>query len=74
MTTQGERRITVTNREPMFHPIEILDLGSIQVIAGMSGVEAKRQNWRAKADNGGELPGQSNDSANLLGPQEVFEL
>jgi len=43
----------VTVREPILHPVAIDDLRPTQITVGMREVEAKRKEWRAKADDKG---------------------
>jgi hypothetical protein len=60
----------VTVREPILHPVAIDDLRPTQITVGMREVEAKRKEWRAKADEkGGEFLGQHMIPV-ILGPKD----
>ena len=46
-------------REPVLHPVAIADLHPTQITVGLREVDAKRKEWRAKADKeGGEFLGK----------------
>jgi hypothetical protein len=58
------------NREPLLHPIDILDLRPTQITVGMREVEAKRKAWRLKeGDKGAEFLGQHMIPV-ILGPKD----
>ena len=62
----------VTVREPILHPVAIDDLRPTQITVGMREVEAKRKEWRAKADEkGGEFLGQHMIPV-ILGPKDRY--
>lgn len=55
-------------REPVLHPVAIADLHPTQITVGLREVDAKRKQWRAKADQeGGEYLGKHTIPV-ILGP------
>jgi len=60
----------IPNREPLLHPVDILDLRPTQITVGMREVEAKRKAWRIKeGDKGREFLGGHMIPV-ILGPKD----
>ena len=58
------------SREPLLHPVDILDLRPTQITVGMREVEAKRKAWSLKrGDKGREFLGQHMIPV-ILGPKD----
>src|SRR5215472_8581043 len=45
-----DREATVSNREPILHPVPIKDLRPTQITVGMREVHEKRRQWRERKD------------------------